>query len=389
MKQRRYPWVRSLHVLCLLLSLVTLTAPAQDSVQARSDSGQELVTPPDSGRFRFTPLLAPAYNPEMQFLIAGGALMSWKAGPNPLRVQRSTLSATTSLSTTGAINISVSLASFWNEDRLRVNADLSYKDMPDNYWGVGFEAGLEPSSGDATTEYHRQWFKLNPRVVFGVAKHFLIGGAVEFNRTLATEVNPTMAADVAYQAHGGDNRNNGIGAVLQYDSRDVAANAWTGMYAALTAMSFGGFMGGNNSYQTYLLDYRQYQTLGRKGRTLAWQVKSRIGAHDIPWSELSLVGTGYDLRGYVEGRFRDRVTLIALAEFRQMFTRSKGRLSRHGFVAWTGAGALGADAGHLHGIIPNGGVGYRLELQPRSNVRVDIGFGRNSNGVYFNFTEAF
>ena len=374
-------------MLCVLLPLVALTSVAQKPF--RSDSGPPPVEPPDSGRFRFTPLLAPAYNPEMQFLVAGGALMSWKTGRNPFLVQRSTLSSTVSLSTTGAVNVSVSLSSFWKEDKLRVSAALSYKDMPDNYWGVGFEAGLQPSSGDSTTKYHREWFKLAPQVVWGVAKHFLIGGVVEFNRTIATDVNSTMATDAAYVVHGSDNKNNGIGVVLQYDSRDVAANAWTGVYAALTATSFGGFMGGYNSYQTYLLDYRQYRTLGRNGRTLAWQVKSRIGAHDIPWPELSLVGTGYDLRGYVEGRFRDRATLIALVEYRQMFMRSHGRLSRHGFVTWIGGGALGGDIQNLHGIIPNGGVGYRFELQPRSNVRVDVGFGRNSNGVYFNFTEAF
>ena len=375
-------------MLCLLLPLVALTSVAQEPV-FRADSGPPTVSPPDSGRFRFTPLLAPAYNPEMQFLVAGGALMSWKTGVNPFRVQRSTLSSTVSLSTTGAVNLSVSLSSFWKEDKLRINAALSYKDMPDNYWGVGFEAGLQPSSGDSTTKYHREWFKFAPTVVWGVAKHFLIGGAVEWNHTIATEVNPMMAADPAYVVHGPNNRNNGIGGVLQYDSRDVAANAWTGVYAALTAMSFGGFMGGDNVYQTYLLDYRQYLTLGRGGRTLAWQVKSRIAAHDVPWPELSLVGTGYDLRGYVEGRFRDRTTLIALAEYRQMFMRSNGKLSRHGFVAWLGGGALGADLQNLHGIIPNGGLGYRFELQPRSNVRVDVGFGRNSSGVYFNFTEAF
>jgi hypothetical protein len=72
-----------------------------------------------------------------------------------------------------------------------------------------------------------------------------------------------------------------------------------------------------------------------------------------------------------------------------MFMRSNGKLSRHGFVVWAGAGWLGADVRHLQGIIPNGGVGYRFELQPRSNVRIDIGVGRHSTGVYFNFTEAY
>jgi len=375
----------------VLAPLLTVPAIAQEPKQTRADSSPPTVLAPvpDSGKFKITPLLAPAYNPEMQYLIAGGVLLSWKVGANPLRVQRSTMSSTISLSSTGAVNVSVSLSSFWNEDRLRINADLSFKDMPDNYWGVGYQAGLSPTKGDSTTKYHREWFKFSPRVVFGVAPHLLIGGVLELNRTLATQVNPTMEADPAYQQYGNENANAGLGIVLQYDSRDVAANAWHGMYAAITATNYGGVLGGDNEYTTILLDYRQYQTIGRLGSTLAWQVKSRIGIHNVPWPELSMLGTGYDLRGYVEGRFRDRMTLLGLAEYRYTFIRSQGRLSRHGFVVWTGGGTLGPDTPHLHGFLPNGGVGYRFEIQPRSNVRVDFGFGERSSGVYFNFTEAF
>ena len=72
-----------------------------------------------------------------------------------------------------------------------------------------------------------------------------------------------------------------------------------------------------------------------------------------------------------------------------MFLRGDGRLSRHGFVTWVGAGTLGNDPAHLQGIVPSAGAGYRFELQPRSNVRMDFGIGRHSHGIYFNFTEAF
>jgi outer membrane protein assembly factor BamA len=345
--------------------------------------------PPDSGKFKITPLLAPAYNPEMQFLIAGGVLLSWKVGRNPLRVQRSTLSSTISISTIGAINVSTNLSSFWNEDRFRLNADLSYKDMRDNYWGVGYDAGLLPTSPDSTTKYHRQWIKFNPRLIWRVSGDLMVGGVLDLNHTIATEVNPYMGQDPTFQQHGPDNYNLGVGLVVQYDTRDVAANAWRGRYAALTITQYGGWLGGDNKYETYLFDFRQYHTLGREGHTLAWQVKSRITAHGVPWPELSLLGTGYDLRGYLEGRFRDRSTLIALAEYRYMFLRSNGRLSRHGVVAWAGGGTLGPEASRLHGFLPNGGVGYRLELQPRANGRVDIGFGRGTTGIYFNFNEAF
>ncbi|HUL04657.1 MAG TPA: BamA/TamA family outer membrane protein [Gemmatimonadales bacterium] len=374
----------------LLMLACPMAAAAQRPEPMRSDSGP-IAGPPDSGKFKITPLLAPAYNPEMQFLIAGGFLLSWKVGNKKQRllIQRSTLSATVSFSSTGAINVSTVLTSFWAEDRLRILLDLAMKDMPDNYWGVGYDAGLDPGEGDATTEYHRRWFKFNPRILWHQNGHIFLGATMDMNLTHASNVNPTMAADPYYQQYGPEMDNVGFGFVVQYDSRDVAVNAWKGLYLGLTGTFYNRSLGGDNVYQIYLLDYRQYHQLGRKGRTLAWQMKARIGGHDVPWPELSMLGTGYDLRGYVEGRFRDRSTLLGLVEYRQMFVRSDNRLSRWGFVGWAGGGSLGTDLSQLTGFLPNAGLGLRFELQPRANVRADVGFGHNSNGVYFNFTEAF
>ena len=373
-----------------ILGILGLALAASASAQVPSDTSPASILPaPDSGKFRLTPVLAPAYNPEMEFLIVGGALMSWKVGRNPLRIQRSTLTATVSYSTIGALNLNSTLTSFWLDDRLRINADFSLKDMPDNYWGVGFEAGLEPSRGDSTTSYQREWFKISPRVTWKVGEHLYVGGTFDLNRTIASDVNPVMAADPAYQHYGSENANLGLGGVVQFDSRDVTANAWRGVYLSLTATSYGGFLGGDNTFQIYLLDYRHYVTLGRVGRTLAWQAKARVGAHGVPWSELSVLGAGSDLRAYIDGRFRDRTTISGMLEYRLMFTRTDRTLSRHGYVVWAGGGTLGNDFPTLRGFVPAAGVGYRFELQPRANVRVDFGFGRNSSGIYFNFTEAF
>ena len=64
--------------------------------------------------------------------------------------------------------------------------------------------------------------------------------------------------------------------------------------------------------------------------------------------------------------------------------------SRHGFVTWAGVGWIGENMRDLRGhYLPNLGIGYRFELQPRMNVRIDFGWGIESSGIYFNFTEAF
>ena len=52
---------------------------------------------------------------------------------------------------------------------------------------------------------------------------------------------------------------------------------------------------------------------------------------------------------------------------------------------------MGPNPVRLEGVLPNFGVGLRIEVQPRMNVRLD--FGRNTvnkqNLFYFNMTEAF
>jgi len=53
------------------------------------------------------------------------------------------------------------------------------------------------------------------------------------------------------------------------------------------------------------------------------------------------------------------------------------------------AGSVAENLGELEHWLPNAGIGYRLELQPRMNLRIDLGIGKNSSGLYFNMTEAF
>jgi hypothetical protein len=103
------------------------------------------------------------------------------------------------------------------------------------------------------------------------------------------------------------------------------------------------------------------------------------------------VGSPYDLRGYYWGRFRAEQGTWGLLEYRYMFpTKNPTRsFSRSGIVAWAGLGFLGR--GFLESeLLPNAGVGYRFEVQPRMNLRVDFGWGaEGSFGFYISFLEAF
>ena len=181
----------------------------------------------------------------------------------------------------------------------------------------------------------------------------------------------------------------GLGLVLRYDSRDIPVNAWHGMYIDLRSTFYSSAFGGDNNYQVYQLDFRKYFQVSRLGRTLALQFKSRIGVGNIPYGEMSLLGTPFDLRGYTWGRYRDKSSIFFIGEYRHMFEKASGELSKHGMVAWMGTGSIAQDPSSFSNWLPNFGFGYRFEVQPRMNLRIDIGIGRETSGFYFNFNEAF
>jgi len=64
-----------------------------------------------------------------------------------------------------------------------------------------------------------------------------------------------------------------------------------------------------------------------------------------------------------------------------------------GITAWIGTGQVGANLSDYtwQGLKPNFGVGLRLmyDKKSKSNLRFDQGFGKETDGFYFNIKEAF
>ncbi|HKJ48536.1 MAG TPA: hypothetical protein VJ973_05575, partial [Christiangramia sp.] len=127
----------------------------------------------------------------------------------------------------------------------------------------------------------------------------------------------------------------------------------------------------------------------REGNTIALKLYGRLGTGDIPYEELTKIGGTNALRGYIVGQYRDRSGVYLISEWRHMFLKANEELGKHGIAVWLGSGSIANDLDAIDEWIPNLGVGYRFEVQPRMNLRIDFGIGRESSGLYFNFTEAF
>jgi hypothetical protein len=93
------------------------------------------------------------------------------------------------------------------------------------------------------------------------------------------------------------------------------------------------------------------------------------------------------MRGYYQGRYRDRIFATAQAEYRLTLSR------RLGVVTFAGVGDVGSTLASLtmRSLKVSAGLGLRFALNPDEhlNVRMDWGFGRGTDGLYFSIREAF
>lgn len=346
------------------------------------------------GRSTFSPFIAPSYTPETSVMLTVGGLYTFKTKRENKLLSRSSIPFSVGYSTNGSLLISVKANIYMVSDKLRLTGEYWKKNMPDNYWGVGYQKGRYTPESDSTTAYHRNWQQFKFKIAYEVLSNFFIGINYDNNSTFATDVNLMMAADSNYLKHGDKVSNSGFGTVFRYDSRDFPENAFKGIFIELAGTAYGKIRSDNSIFQVYELDYRQYQEIIRAGSTLAWQVKARISDGDVPWTEMSMIGTPFDLRGYTWGQYRDYSAIFAIAEYRYMFGRKKpnGRGDMYGpfgVVAWTGIGSVAAGPGDFTYWLPNAGLGLRFEIQKRMNLRIDYGIGAGSSAFYFSFNEAF
>ena len=317
-------------------------------------------------------------------------------------MKRSVVPASLAFMFNGGLNIVVKPQLFFKNDKFRIFGQFIYKNTQENFYGVGYSTNKNYVRSDTTSQYRYSGIQFNPWFLFRIKEsNLFVGPQIDLNYDEIMDPAPLMVTQSDYVRAGGTesgykNFSSGIGFLLTYDTRDVPANPYKGIYLDFRGMMYQKWLGGDDNFYKLEVDYRQYKLLGQR-KVLAWTVQSKhVFGSEIPLNKYVLSGTPFDLRGYYMGQYRDKSSHIALVEYRQMFNTDRSNwfkkiLHRLGFVAWGGCGFMGPTPGKIEGVLPNAGVGLRIEVQPRMNVRLDLGrnFKNEQNLFYFNMTEAF
>ncbi len=270
---------------------------------------------------------------------------------------------------------------YFQGNTYRVTGFIQYLRYPQKFFGIG------KNTPDALEEtYTSQSFRFSfdaVRRLFGDVS----GGITMLydNRSFADfEEGRTLDRQAVSGSRGG--RTLAFGVVGYLDTRENIFAPAGGSYLMVSLRKAAPGIGSEFSFTTTSLDFRRYYAVAETG-VLALQWVAALTSGDVPFYMLAQLGGMNTMRGYYDGRYRDKDMMAVQAEYRFPL------YWRFGAAAFLGAGdvAPGLSYFTLRSVKPSYGCGLRYLFDPdeRLSIRLDFGFGKNSSGMYIAANQAF
>lgn len=329
-------------------------------------------------RFDFSVIGGPHYASDTKFGLGLVAAGLYRTDPNDSILPPSNVSLYGDVSSVGFYMLGVRGNHIAPKGRYRIDYHLYFYSFPADFWGIGYEMG----DNDANKSDMKRWqAQAEVSFLFRVADNFYIGPMASYDYVIGKHIErPELLQGMDQHTW-----NVGAGVSLVYDNRDNLTNPHRGIYLNINQMFRPGFMGNDYAFSTTAFRFDAYQRLG-KGTVFAEDIGANLNFGNPSWGMMAELGGTHSMRGYYEGRYRDKHSLEATVELRQHVWK------RNGIVVWVGAGTIFPKFSALRSkqILPNAGVGYRWEFKKNVNVRLDYGFGKSGqSGFLFNINEAF
>lgn len=271
---------------------------------------------------------------------------------------------------------------FKNEDYI-LNEQLSFSSFPDKFWGLG---KYSPDSAEESYNFKQYYIYLH--LMRHLGNNIYAGILYEFQNVLEVDYKPGGIFDQQKIVGRNGYKISGLGLSLTYDDRNNAFAPDKGNFAQIYFNHFAPGFGSDYAYTNLVIDLRKFISI-KKRNVLAMQAYSFSNLGDeVPLRSLATLGGMTSMRGYYDGRYRDKQQLVFQAEWRYRINK------RFGAVAFGNFGDVG------HGITDfalqdlkysyGAGLRYAINKSEKLNIRLDYGKGiGNNQGFYFELGEAF
>ena len=338
----------------------------------------------DPGRSPWSPCPIFGYSAETSGLFGAGTVYTFKTGevPPELMARRSSLTVVgwATLKRQYAMGIAPNV--YLDGERWQFESQLGAALWPNTFYPLGNDA--RPDDGE---QYSERLFAARVTVTRQIFERVRAGVRLASVHATNVDSEPGGLLDRGVVPGGDGGVVVGVGPVLVRDSRDNNFDTRRGGFYQLLVGWHDSAVGSEYDFVDAELDMRRFVPVWRD-TTLAFQIFARSTWGAPPFQLQAPLGGKYNLRGYFEGRFRDRHSLTATAEYRVPVWW------RLGLVGFGGLGqvAHALDGFDLAAPKAAGGLGFRFSLNPDDRINLRVDAAANAEGgvtLYVHLGEAF
>jgi hypothetical protein len=354
--------------------LLCLEAVAQPALQEEPTAKKE-----KTSGLAFLPVIY--YTPETKWAFGAGGLYYFRLTKDAAVTRPSNLAFFGAYTQRKQTDIELN-PDLYLKKGVHIQGKLQFSDFPDQFYGIG-----NNTTAEMEEPYTSRFWEARVEALKQVRGPLNVGFIYFFDTRKLTKVEDggMLASGDIPGSSGGTT--SGLGYFMTYDSRDSIFFPIKGSYHQFQAMGFGRTLGSDFTYNRFFFDLRKYVRFSY-ARCLAFQARLLFQTGDPPFWRMGLLGGQEIMRGYYQGRYRDKDMIALQAEYRWVPV-----FWRIGLVAFASLGDVAPAIGDfdLGQFKYAYGLGLRFVFDPkqRLHLRLDFGFGRDTSGVYFTAGEAF
>ena len=335
-----------------------------------------------SSKIKLNSALGFGYTTETGFLINGVIVGAYKIDNQDSQQTPSTLKLSAQASVKGFFQLKAEGENYFHSDDRILSYDISYGVLPIRFWGLGYDDAIVNSR----SKYSRRAFIISAKFLNRIVGDFYGGASLEMRYNRASSIDEL--AQLYISQHGMTRQNAfsiGLGINLLFDNRDNIYSTTSGWFVSLLTEIRPKGLGDCGSTLWHVKAIADYFTPLWQGGVLGVDLYADLWSSATQWFMWPCIGGGSRMRGYYFGRYTDRKIATAQVELRQNI------YGPFGCVVWGGVGSVFDSHKNIDfsELLPNYGLGLRINLGKDSRLRIDYGFGHHSNGLVIGMNEAF
>jgi len=198
----------------------------------------------------------------------------------------------------------------------------------------------------------------------GLYQNFTVGGETDFDQ----EVMQILGVKPY--------RSGGAGLVVYHDSRDNENLPTCGWVLSLNNMAYTEWLGSENDFDVYRIDFRYYREHG-KGNVFALRQLNHL-THDAP----TVARAPVQLRGYKIGQYNSDYMSSIEGEERLRLGEKWTATVFTGAAALYGGGNDSSDNSNLSNLYPTVGAGVQYIVKPKEGIVLNLEYAHGKDGNY-------